>query len=348
MPVTTVIGGQYGSEGKGKVAHFLVREQDAVAAVRVGGPNSGHTSVDASGNPHVLQQVPVAALDGILSLIGPGSYVNPAILLEEIRGLGLDAKSVCVDYRAMVLTEDDLGEEARNGLGAKIGSTCSGTGAAVQRRITRSSQDELAVASREIRPYVGDSVAIARDLLKAGKRVIVEGTQGFGLSLLHSPHYPYVTARDTSAAGAVSEAGLSPLDVDEVVMVLRTFPIRVAGNSGPFDSEEVDWETIGAEAGFEEPPREFTSVTGNLRRVARFDPAIVIRAIEANRPSRIALNHLDYVDSDCRGGEITTKARRFIRGLESALGSAEVDLAGFGPRPGDLTKVDHAATSTLQ
>ena len=46
VPVTIVVGGQFGSEGKGKVAHWLSREQDATYAIRVGGPNSGHTAVE--------------------------------------------------------------------------------------------------------------------------------------------------------------------------------------------------------------------------------------------------------------------------------------------------------------
>jgi adenylosuccinate synthase len=50
MPVTVVVGGQFGSEGKGKVAHFFARSQNASVAVRVGGSNSGHTVVDRSGN----------------------------------------------------------------------------------------------------------------------------------------------------------------------------------------------------------------------------------------------------------------------------------------------------------
>ena len=49
----SLVGGQFGSEGKGKVAHFLAREQNASVAVRVGGSNSGHTVIDLSGNPIV-------------------------------------------------------------------------------------------------------------------------------------------------------------------------------------------------------------------------------------------------------------------------------------------------------
>ena len=62
MPVTVVVGGQFGSEGKGKVAHFLVRHTGASVAVRVGGPNSGHTSYDDRGEPHIFRQLPTASV----------------------------------------------------------------------------------------------------------------------------------------------------------------------------------------------------------------------------------------------------------------------------------------------
>ena len=48
MPVTVVVGGQFGSEGKGKVAHHFARTQKASIVVRVGGTNSGHTVVTDS------------------------------------------------------------------------------------------------------------------------------------------------------------------------------------------------------------------------------------------------------------------------------------------------------------
>ena len=41
MPITIIVGGQYGSEGKGKVAHAMAKEMGASVAIRVGGPNSG-------------------------------------------------------------------------------------------------------------------------------------------------------------------------------------------------------------------------------------------------------------------------------------------------------------------
>jgi adenylosuccinate synthase len=166
--------------------------------------------------------------------------------------------------------------------------------------------------------------------LDAGDRVVVEGTQGFGLSLLHSPHYPRTTSRDTSAAAATAEAGLSPVDVAEVVLVLRAFPIRVAGNSGDFGAQEIDWATVAAEGGHDEVIAEFTSVTGRLRRVARFDPELVRKAITVNRPTSIVLNHLDHVDARVAGGVITERARRFVDWVAEAI-DQDIDVLGLAP-----------------
>jgi adenylosuccinate synthase len=329
MAVSVVVGGQYGSEGKGKVAHYVSHREHASAVVRVGGSNSGHTSVTELGDTQVLRQLPTAALlDEVRCVLGPGSYVDPPILLDEIDRLGLDRERVCVDYRAMVITEADRQAERASSLQARIGSTCSGTGAAVQRRIARQSVEDLALGFPALRDFIGDSTALLRQLLDSGERVVVEGTQGHGLSLLQSAEFPYVTSRDTSAAGAVSEAGLSPLDVDQVVLVIRSFPIRVAGHSGPFGAEEVDWETVAEESGLPATPRELTSVTQRVRRVARFDADLVRRAIQANQPTTIALNHIDYVDAGCSTGEITAKAAAFVEDVEHQIG-APVDVLGF-------------------
>ena len=99
-----------------------------------------------------------------------------------------------------------------------IGSTGSGTGEAVLSRIKRNSNLLFAKDATELKPYIQNTKAFLRSRLDKNKRIILEGTQGYGLSLLHSEHYPYVTSRDTTAAGFLSEAGLSPLDVDDVVL----------------------------------------------------------------------------------------------------------------------------------
>ena len=71
MPVTVIVGGQFGSEGKGKVAHFFAREMGACAAIRVGGPNSGHTVISEKG-PIIFKQLPTAAILPDVQCVLPG------------------------------------------------------------------------------------------------------------------------------------------------------------------------------------------------------------------------------------------------------------------------------------
>ena len=328
MSVTVVVGGQFGSEGKGKVAHEFARRQDASIAVRVGGSNSGHTVIDR-GIARVFRHLPTAAiLPDVLCMIPAGSYIDPDVLQTEVSSIDLSPDRLVIDPNAVVITEREKQEEATSGLRETIGSTGSGTGAAVIRRIARDRTVCFAAHDDQLRPYARPVRALIRERLDRGERIIIEGTQGFGLSLLHSQDYPNVTSRDTTAAGFISEAGLSPLDVDDVILVIRAFPIRVAGKSGDLPLE-IDWETVAKEGGHRQEFVERTSVTGKIRRVARFDPDVVRAAIGANQPTRIVLNHLDYVDSNCDSfGDLTPKARAFVRDLEAAI-SLRVDFVGI-------------------
>ena len=70
MPVSVVVGGQFGSEGKGKSALEIVRRDRTVAAaIRVGGTNSGHTVIGADGRRYALRQLPAAAADRSVKVI---------------------------------------------------------------------------------------------------------------------------------------------------------------------------------------------------------------------------------------------------------------------------------------
>jgi adenylosuccinate synthase len=346
MPVTVVVGGQFGSEGKGKVAHLLAKDMNASVAVRVGGPNSGHTVVSPAGEAVVLRQLPTASiLPGITCVLGAGSYINPDILLAELGRTGLTPDRLLIDPRAIVVTRADELRESEGTLQRSIGSTQSGTGSAVLSRISRTGDVTLAKNEPRLKEFVRPVVPFMRDRLEDGQRIIVEGTQGFGLSLLHSQYYPYVTSRDTTAAGFVSEAGLSPLDVDDIVMVLRAFPIRVSGNSGPLPNE-FTWDEVTAESGSDSPLIEHTSVTKKVRRVARFDPEVVLRAIMVNRPTRLVLNHVDYIDASCHGMEtLSPRASQFVDRVESLI-SRPVDYIGISPSiMVALAKVRSATTS---
>lgn len=330
MPITIVVGGQYGSEGKGKVAHWFARELGTAAVVRVGGSNSGHTVIDELGQTHVFRHLPTAAiLPTTLCVLAAGSYIDPPVLLAEVTRIGLPRDRLVIDPNAMVVTEADRKVEQEHRLRGRIGSTCSGTGAAVIRRIRRDPDTVFAIDHPDLKPFVRPTRPLLTNLLARNARVLIEGTQGYGLSLLQSPHFPYVTSRDTTAAGFLSEVGLSPLDVDDVILVLRSHPIRVAGNSGPLPNE-TDWVTIAAKSGNDQDICEHTSVTQQIRRVAHFDADIVKEAILANRPTRIVLNHLDHIDVVIRNTEApSSSVGEFLAMVEASI-QRRIDFIGAG------------------
>ncbi len=332
MPISIVVGGQYGSEGKGKIAHFVARTSNARAAVRVGGPNSGHTVYAESGEKFIFQHLPTAAiLPDVVCVMATGSYLDVSRLIHEVEMAKLPVHRLKVDPHAVVITEQDCVDEHLVGLRAGIGSTLTGTGAAVLNRISRTRPVRFAKDMPSLQPYLCDTKELLSFMLAAGDRVVIEGTQGYGLSVLHTPHYPFATSRDTTAAGFLSEVGLSPLDVDDVVMVLRAFPIRVPGNSGPL-AKEISWERLTSESGSITPISEITSVTKTVRRVAHFDPEIVKSALRSNRPTRVMLNHVDYFDRspDLLAGQLTAKMLAAVKTLEREVG-ASIDYLGTSP-----------------
>ena len=330
MPVSIVIGGQYGSEGKGKVAHYLAREMNASFIVRCGGPNSGHTVIDERGNARIFRQLPTAAiLPDVKLAICAGSYIDLDVLFREINETNLDTGRLIIDSNAVIITDELKAREKECGIIARIGSTGSGTGAAVAARANRESILPMAKDFSQLSPFKARVSEILRNSLDLKQRIIIEGTQGFGLSPLHANRYPYTTSRDTTAAAFLAETGLSPLDVDDVVLTIRAFPIRVAGNSGPLENE-IDWETVTKEGMHPFLIEEKTSVTKQVRRVARFDPEIVKMAINVNRPTRVFMNHLDYlyytaVSTYCQ------HTMDFVNKIEISIGS-RIAYLGFGPQ----------------
>lgn len=326
MPITIVCGAQYGSEGKGKVTKYFAHKQEASAVVRCGGPNSGHTVYDVDNHKLILKQLPVSCvMDGVKSVISTGSYIDLYTLRDEMTMTGIRPENLIIDPNATIIRNNHKAGEVE-ALGG-IGSTMSGTGYALMDKIKRDPCYESPVFAENVEwliPYLGDTKKYLNSLLNKEERIIIEGTQGYGLSLLHSNDYPYVTSRDTTAASFLSEVGLSPINVDDVVLVIRTFPIRVAGTSGPLENE-IDWDILSEECG--KKVIEHTSVTGKVRRVARFDPYIVMSAINANNPTKIVMNHMDYFKSV---DEYVYDSKKLIH-FEKSI-NANIGYIGIGPR----------------
>ncbi|MFO7966259.1 MAG: adenylosuccinate synthetase [Archaeoglobaceae archaeon] len=333
MPVTVIVGAQFGGEGKGKITSHLCREHNYDVAVRCGGPNSGHT-VTIGGEKVVLRQIPAGVVNPKTKLfLSAGCLIDLDVLLEEIERFDLNSERLKVDRNAAIIDKKFRREEEASGLGSGIGSTCTGTGVAVAKRALRDEDVKLARDAKELEPYLTET---SREIMHShlnGEKVVIEGTQGFGLSLYHSPYYPYTTSRDTTVSGFLSEVGVSPMVVSDIIMVVRTFPIRVGGNSGPLPNE-IDWETIQHESGYPHKIQEMTTVTNKLRRVGRFDLEIVKKAVTANMPTKIALMGVDYLDYANKYKKhynaLTRKTKNLISFLENEFG-ANIAFIGTGP-----------------
>lgn len=333
MPLTVIVGGQFGSEGKGKATSHLALRDDVDIVVRCGGPNSGHT-VDFCGQRYELRILPAGFINQRTRLLlATGSLIDPEILLTEVKMTAVDPKRVGVDRHAGIITGDYAEQEGKLFLRDRLGSTLSGTGIGVANRSLRDPEFKLAKDVPELRSFVTDVSAEVNKALDKGGKVIIEGTQGFGLSVYHSPYYPFATSRDTTASGFLSEVGISPRLVTDIVMVIRTYPIRVPGNSGPL-ANEITWDEVRKMSGYPTDIREFTTTTKKLRRVGLFDLALVQRAATVNRPTKVALHGADYLSyhnkSALQFSHLDSNTLAFIDWLETSLG-VHVMLIGTGP-----------------
>jgi adenylosuccinate synthase len=327
--VDAVLGGLYGSEGKGNIAFHIAPEYDLL--VRVGGPNAAHKVFLATGEVFTHYSLPSGTQNCTAQLlIGPGAVIFPPELLDEISGCDVSADRLSIDPRAMVIRPKDKEEEVA--LRARISSTASGAGYATSRRILREADVELAENIVDLHPYIRPAADILEAAYASRQRICLEGTQGSGLSLYHGP-YPHVTSRDTNVGGCLAEAGIAPARLRRVVLVIRSYPIRVGGPSGDF-TRELEWEEIERRSklqGIKE--KELTSKTKTQRRVGEFEWDLLRRAALLNAPTDVALTFADYIDGkNCnawRFDQLTPETIRFIDEIESVTG-ARVSLISTG------------------
>lgn len=346
MTTSIVVGGQYGSEGKGKLAYHLAKEsKKPIVGVRVGGPNSGHTI--CAYKHLVLRQLPVSVvIDNSIAIIPAGSYINMSVLIQELVTLNDCNFRLYINPNAVVINDSNIHIENNVlKIGESIGSTCQGVGSSIIDRVMRNGNALLAKDVPSLSGLIADTTKILNDSY-CTHDIIIEGTQGFGLSLLHCSSYPFVTGRDTTASSVASEAGISPKMVDNIWLVIRSFPIRVGGNSGPL-KDEITWDMVSSMGGFKKKFIETTSVTGRLRRVGLFDPFLVMEAIAYNAPTHIVLNHVDYVDSSMTDEYCPTgKMFDFVECVEGSI-NRKIDLIGTSSSAFINRKLPICKTGTL-
>ena len=262
-------------------------------------------------------------------LVGAGATIWVPRLLKEILDLKLTPGRLAIDPQAMIITHRDRDFETSL---ESIGSTKQGVGAATARKVLGrdklehlGSKVELARDVEELKPFLKDTKFELERAYSRGQRIMLEGTQGTDLSLHHGP-YPHVTSRETTASGCLADAGIGPRRVRKVVMVTRTYPIRVGGTSGDLPLE-ISMEEISERSGIpldEITKTEVGTVSRKKRRIGEFSIEQVQRSAGLNSATDIALTFADYLGVQNQEAEnyeeLTQKTRDFIETVERVVG----------------------------
>jgi adenylosuccinate synthase len=134
MPVTAIVGAQWGDEGKGRTVDYLAQDADLVIRFQ-GGDNAGHTVVNETG-VWKLHMVPSGIFNPQATcLVGAGAVVNVDTMLEELAPLeaaGIDTSRLVIDVRAHLILpihrQLDGAEEGARKAGWAVGTTRRGIG----------------------------------------------------------------------------------------------------------------------------------------------------------------------------------------------------------------------------
>jgi len=211
----------------------------------------------------------------------------------------------------------------------KIGSVGTGLGTAIKERIERK-KIKFAKDDPYFKKYIKDLPELFSKELEKGKNILLEGTQGFKLSLLHG-EYPYTTSRDTTASNFLSEAGLGPKYVRDIYIIFKPYVSRVG--PGPLEFELKDNKELEK---YHTKGREIGSVSKRLRRIGKFEEKTAIKAIKINSATKIAITHIDLLEGSNNENinEYRGEAKKFIdkiKTFSNIYPYPKLSLISYGP-----------------
>jgi adenylosuccinate synthase len=153
--------------------------------------------------------------------------------------------------------------------------------------------ERAAAWGERLADHMDDTTWLVQSALARGEHVLLEGAQGTLLDLDHGS-YPFVTSSNAVAGGATTGGGIGPLQVSEVMGVMKAYATRVG--AGPFPTELTD--EVGE--GIRERGHEVGTTTGRPRRVGWFDAVPIRYAVAVNSVSSIMLNKIDILSGIAR------------------------------------------------
>ena len=335
MGNVTVVGAQWGDEGKGKIVDWLASRADMVVRFQ-GGHNAGHTLV-VGGEVYKLSLLPSGIVRGTPSIIGNGVVLDPWAFRDEVERIR--AQGVAVTPEVLRLAEtcplilpihrdlDALREDA-SGAG-KIGTTRRGIGPAYEDKVGRRAIRVCDLAHLDELDPLLDRLCAHHDALRAGfnKEPVDRARLKADLSEIAAFVLPFARpvwkdldeARGRGRRILFEGAQGVLLDVDHGTYPFVTSSNTVAGTTGAgsgtgpgaagFVLGIVKAYTTRVGSGpfptelhdeigerIGERGREFGTVTGRRRRCGWFDSVLVRQAVAVSGITGVALTKLDVLD----------------------------------------------------
>jgi len=335
MANVTVIGAQWGDEGKGKIVDWLASRADVVVRFQ-GGHNAGHTLV-IDGTVYKLSLLPSGIVSGTLSVIGNGVVLDPWALRDEVKklegqGIAITDENLAVaDNCPLILPLhrdlDGLRETAA-GKG-KIGTTGRGIGPAYEDKVGRRAIRVCDLAHLDTLDAQLDRLCAHHDALRAGfgqppvdRAALLEELREIAPFVLRFAQPVWKRLKKVRRAGAkilFEGAQGVLLDVDHGTYPFVTSSNTVSGTAasgsglGPNSTGYVlgivkAYTTRVGSGPFPteledeigqrlgERGHEFGTVTGRKRRVGWFDAVLVRQSCAISGVTGIALTKIDVLD----------------------------------------------------
>src|ERR1700710_933187 len=334
MSNVTVIGAQWGDEGKGKIIDWLSNRADMVVRFQ-GGNNAGHTIV-VGDKTYKLSLLPSGVVRGKRSIIGNGVVVDPWSLLDEIARAGAAGLTVTPDI--LVLAEDavlvlplhrELDAMREDAAAQKIGTTKRGIGPAYEDKVGRRALRAIDLKDPASLPGKIERLLAHHNVLRKGFGA-AEADAGALLTALTeiAPKIvPYLGSswRELDAARKAGKRVLFEgaqavlLDIDHGTYPFVTSSNTVAGQAaaGAGVSPRAIGTVLGIVKSYTTPVgegpfptalkdatgeklgergHEFGTVTGRKRRCGWFDAVLVRQTVITGGVDGIALTKLGGLD----------------------------------------------------
>jgi len=304
MAVDVFMGGQRGDEAKGNFCAVVGLNGDYFIAIRSSSPQAGH-SIYLALKRIGIAHLPCAAVNPNLRLLlGGASFISPKKLFyggkefrphtgeiveiqPEIAALGLTPERLGIDFRAKIVTEEQVERERRDKRLMELGSIGSGVNMAKIDLIYKNAK--FVTEDPELRKFAVDTIAEMEKALVENKHILYETDHGVELCQHFGGYFPYNTARTINTSAYLGEIGLPPQAVRDVYLVIKPYITAVAAKA-PLKEEITDKKTLdemlnlGGESG---------SVSGRIRRAGKFDWESFRKSVFLSGATKLCVSHLD-------------------------------------------------------